>query len=66
MELERKADAPFSPLKEKQDNVQLFEDNTTALLYTSSFQPKHVVYYLLKNTQEVYFSVFHPPAVLFF
>lgn len=63
-ELERKAEAPFSPLKEKQETIQYFESHDAFFSLTlEEPNPNHIAYYPVKVLPEVYFSVFHPPAV---
>ena len=62
-ELEEKADAPFSPLKEKQEIVQFFEQQESISITTEIPYQKHIAYYPIQALPEVCFSVFHPPAV---
>jgi len=62
-ELEKKADAPFSPLKEKQETVQFFESQDVFSIVLEVQDPKHIAYYQVQTLPEVCFSVFHPPSV---
>jgi hypothetical protein len=62
-ELERKADAPFSPVKEKQETVQFFESPFIFTIRSGNRKQKHTAYYAMQILPEVCFSVFHPPAV---
>lgn len=62
-ELEEKAKTPFSPMKEKQETVQFFEQQDAVSIKEVAPNQKHIAYYPMRTLPEVCFSVFHPPAV---
>ena len=62
-EQEKKEQSPSTPVKEKQETIQFFQ--STFIFSFNSFQEtkKQNTIYLLAKTQEVTFSIFHPPTV---
>lgn len=62
-EQEKKEQSPSTPVKEKQETIQFFQSST--LFSFNPFQEikKQNSIYLLAKTQEVTFSIFHPPTV---
>jgi hypothetical protein len=58
---EKKEKSPASPIKEKQEMVQFFQENQTSSSGISDVTEKHIAFYLLPESQSFKFSILRPP-----
>jgi hypothetical protein len=62
-EQEKKEESPATPTKDKQETNQFFQSNPQITFFPIDVIDQFDTFYLLLKSQDVFTTVFHPPAL---